>query len=139
MSIKFLFILIANVYLIQNTVLEISCVIHTSKGVVPDKTKKVGPVNNVLHSAFEAVRLYINDIPITKSASNYPYKSYITTTLTYSSLVKNAQLSTQGYYTDISEHMDSVSDDTNSGFTERSNCFRKDGSSTGEFKPGGTT
>ena len=93
----------ANVYQIQNTHIEIQIVIQQKKdGALPLKTAIVGPVNNILHSFFESVTLKINDQPITKSASNYPYKAYITSTLTYPSFVKVAQLQTEGYYPDIS-------------------------------------
>ena len=93
----------ANVYQIQNTHLELQIVILKKKdNSVPDTNKNVAPVNNFLHSAFESVTLKINDQPITKSASNYPYKAYITSTLTYPSFVKVAQLQTEGYYPDIS-------------------------------------
>ena len=58
--------------------------------------------NNVLHSIFESVRLTINDMPISVSPNNYPYKAYIANALTYSSVVKGAQLACQGWYSDIS-------------------------------------
>ena len=52
----------ANVYQIQNTVLGVQIVIQKKKdSSLPDKDKKVSPVNNVLHSLFESVTLKIND------------------------------------------------------------------------------
>ena len=53
----------------------------------------------------------------------YPYKSYITNCLTYSSLVKAAQLATQGWYGDFSGHFGPS--ETNSGWTERVQLFRE--------------
>lgn len=126
----------ANVYQIQNTHLEVQIVILKSKdNSVPDTDKNVAPVNNILHSLFESVSLKINDQPITKSASNYPYKAYITTTLSYPSFVKVAQLQCEGYYADIAPHMDTST--SNSGFTERNQLFRKDNKAGNAYKPEG--
>ena len=86
---------------------------------------------------FESVRLTINDLPITSSPNCYGFKAYITDVLTYSTQVKSAQLATQGYYPDLSEHMGPVSD--NSGFNDRMNLFRKKYEETGAYKSDGTT
>ena len=51
----------ANVYQIQNTCIEIQIVILKSDNSLPAKTVTVAPINNVLHSFFETVRLKIND------------------------------------------------------------------------------
>ena len=40
----------------------------------------------------------MNDFVISNSSKYYPYKSYITTALTYPLTVKSAQLATQGWY-----------------------------------------
>ena len=128
---------VGNIYLIQDSCLEVNCVITKSNGTLPDKSVNVGVINNTLHSLFDAVRLTINDLPLTVSPSHYPYKAYITNTLTYSTEVKSAQLQTQGYYGDTSEHMDSSSD--NSGFQERMNLFRKDFDPVNDYKADGTT
>jgi hypothetical protein len=127
----------ANVYLIQDTTIEVTVLIKKKDGSLPDKTKNVGPVNNFLHSIFESVRLIINDIPITTSASNYPYKAYISNCLTYPNSVKSAQLACQGWYSDLGNHMGPVEE--NSGFTERSNLFRKNYDPRSEYKSTGTT
>ena len=124
----------ANVYQIQNTHIEIQIVILQQKDkALPAKTATVGPVNNVLHSFFESVTLKVNDQPITKSASSYPYKAYITSCLTYPNTVKVAQLQTEGYYADYAPHMGPTQN--NVGFTSRSQLFRKDNKSGNDYKP----
>ena len=128
---------VGNIYLIQDSCLEVNCVITKNDGTLPAKSANVGVINNTLHSLFDAVRLTINDLPLTVSPSHYPYKAYITNTLTYSTEVKSAQLQTQGYYGDTSEHMDFSSD--NSGFQERMNLFRKDFDPVNDYKADGTT
>jgi hypothetical protein len=105
---------------------------------LPDSTKTVAPVNNILHSLFESVRLTINDVPITVAPNNYPYKAYITNCLTYGPSVKSAQLSCQGWYSDMGNHMGPVPG-TNTGFTERNQLFRKNYKDTAPYRPSGVT
>ena len=71
------------------------------------------------------------------SPTDYPYKAYISNCLTYNTLVKACQLTQEGWYNDLSSHMDSSS--ANTGFTERMNLFRKDGDENGAYKSEGTT
>ena len=126
----------ANVYQIQNTHLEVQISIVKKKdGSVPDTAKLVAPVANVLHSLFESVSVKVNDQPITKSASSYPYKAYITSVLTYPAFVKVTQLTTEGFYQDIGGHMDPI--ETNTGFEERCNIFRKDKKAENPYKSEG--
>jgi hypothetical protein len=128
---------VGNVYLIQDTCIEVQCVITKNDGNVPDTDKKVSVVNNLLHSMFESCRLSINDLPITISPNNYGYKAYMSDVLSYSSQIKSAQLATQGYYSDLSDHMGPVDD--NSGFTDRMCMFRKGFDENGVYRPDGTT
>jgi hypothetical protein len=127
----------ANVYLIQDTNVEVTVAIQTKTGSLPDKSKVIGPINNVLHSMFESVRLIINDIPISVSPNNYPYKAYISNCLTYSAEVKSAQLTCQGWATDLGHHMGAVEE--NAGFLERSNWFRTGYDQRSEYRANGMT
>lgn len=97
----------------------------------------MAPVCNVLHSAFEAVRLYINDQHITVNSSNYHLKSYILNTLTYSSIIKAAQLEAQGYYADIPGFFEKT-EAPNSGFVARNKLFREGHKVNGAYKKEGT-
>lgn len=115
-----------------------TCLITKSDGVtLPDTSKKVAPINNIAHSLFESVRLTINDIPISLSPDNYGYKAYINNVLTYSQIIKDTQLSQQGWYTDLSSHMDS--ENNNSGFSQRNYAFRKNYKLTEAYRPEGAT
>ena len=127
----------ANVYLIQDTNIEVNISITKSDGSLPEAGVQISTVNNLLHSLFESVRLTINDMPISVSPNNYPYKAYIANCLTYSSFVKAAQLSCQGWYADTSAHMGP--DENNTGWVERANLFKEDYDPRGIFKPNGTT
>jgi hypothetical protein len=48
-------------------------------------------VNNILHSAFESVRLFINDTLISTASKHYPYKAYINTALSFPDTSKDNQ------------------------------------------------
>jgi hypothetical protein len=129
----------ANVYQIQETYCQVTIQILKSDGVsLPDKAKIVAPVNNILHSLFQSVRLTINDIPITVSPDNYPYKAYITNCLTYGPSVKSAQLSCQGWYSDMGNHMGPISG-TNTGFTQRNQLFREQFKDDSPYRRSGAT
>ena len=127
----------ANVYLIQDTNIEVTVTITKNDGTLPAKGVMVSLSNNILHSMFESVRLTINDMPISVSPNNYPYKAYIANCLTYSSFVKAAQLSCQGWYSDSSARMEP--DEDNTGWSERSSLFKEDFDPRGSFKANGTT
>ena len=127
----------ANVYLIQDTNVELTVLITKADGTLPAKGSSVSIANNFLHSAFESVRLTINDMPISVSPNNYPYKAYISNCLTYSPFVKSSQLACQGWYSDTATHMGP--DEDNVGWNERANLFRKDYDAVKDFKPEGTT
>lgn len=124
--------------MIQDTFLFVTCKIVRSDGLtLPLKTKKVGCTNNLLHSLFSQVRLYLNNVQITQSPSLYPYKSYISTVLTYSSECKNSHLSLNGYSDDLAGHMSPSS--ANSGWEERVAYFKRMGTdqSPGDYYPHG--
>ena len=128
-----------NLYLLADTCLEVSCVILKANGQLPDPDKTVGTCNNLLHSLFHSVRLLINDKPVTTSESHYPYKAYITHTLTFSSEVKSCQLACQGYYSDLGGHFGP--ENSNSGFLSRSQLFRSNPGQAippSEYSPNGT-
>ena len=127
----------ANIYLIQFATLKVQCVIVKENGSLPSTDALVAPVNNVVHSLFESVRLIINDKPLTSSAGNYPYKAYITNCLTYSTVVKYSQLKCEGYYEDTSKIMGPS--ENNVGFIERNNLFRKKFEAGEDYRPEGAT
>ena len=127
----------ANVYLIQDTNVEVTINITKSDGSLPANGTNIGPINNILHSLFESVRLTINDMPISVSPNNYPYKAYISNCLTYSTVVKSAQLACQGWYSDTSSHMNAGDD--NLGWVERANLFKVKNDQRFAFRPNGTT
>lgn len=103
----------ANLWQIQETYCEATIQILKANGDLPAASSTVSIVNNILHSLFDSVRLIINDYLITTSSKYYPYKSYISTVLSYPSTCKNTWLATQGWHEVI----------MNDGFIKRSNLY----------------
>ena len=67
----------------------------------------VAPVNNVLHSLFRQVDVYLNGKQVTPAMGTYAYRSYIETLLNYDVSAKQSQFSSALYYKDTAGEMDS--------------------------------
>jgi len=127
--------------MLNSACVQIRCKIVKSDGktLPTDLTKKVIPTNNRMDAAFKAVRVYLNDQPITKQPDHYGYKSYLAALLTYDSELKNAQLACQGYYSDLGKYMSNSEADylTNTGAQERTLLFREGADLANNYKPNG--
>lgn len=126
-----------NVYFLQDTLIECVVVITKADGrTLPAKADKVCFVNNAIGSLFSNVALYINDALISTTGSNYAYKDYLQTLLSYSSDSKSG-LQGKGWFVDSPPQSTGI--ENNSAYGERTAMFRRDRSSTGDFKPEGCT
>lgn len=74
-------------------------------------TEKVGPINNVMHSLFSQVDVYINNTLTSSTDNLYPYRAYLENLLSYSAEAKDEQLWGDGWCNDEAGNMD-VSDPT---------------------------
>lgn len=104
----------------QNTLIEFSCesspdeyfklssarlclrlqiTLESNAGDAPATTiwNEVSPVNNILHSLFERIDVYLGDQIITSSATHYAYAAFFESLKTYSQDVKRSYLLSQGY------------------------------------------
>ncbi len=127
----------ANVYMIQETVLELRIKIVKADGTLPLATAKVAPRNNVLHTMWESCRLYINDQLLTMNASDYHYKSYISSLLSFPMTSKGTHMQTQGWFSDQCGEFNETDEEKNYGFGERSRLFRQENKKDGAFRPEG--
>ena len=67
----------------------------------PQKSDIVAPINNIIHSLFSNIEVYIQDLLVSQPATNnYPYISYLNKILNNSSLVLNNKNSEAGFYWD---------------------------------------
>ena len=71
---------------------------NAAKGPGGDDAKtakyQVSPINNLLHSMWDKVALYLGNTQITGNESNYPYRAYIENLLTYQEDSQKTQLET---------------------------------------------
>lgn len=114
-------------YLLEDALIKVNLIITKKDGVtLPDTNKIVAPVNNVLGSLFEDMRMKINDDELTQNGQFYPYKCYLKKLLTFSEAVKSTQLNGQGYYDDVvTDNEDIEPHSSNHGWTERNAWFRE--------------
>lgn len=79
-----------------------------------DDGEKTAPINNLLHSLFKQVDLYLNGILVTQSTGTYSFKSMFETLLNYNPAAKKSHLTGGLYYKDTAGSMD-VTDCTDAG------------------------
>lgn len=84
----------------------------------------VAPINNVLHSLFGNVQLFLNKKCIS-SYDHYHYKAYIENLLNYGCDAKRTHLGSEIWEKDSSSHMDSMKKSDNRGFHNRHVMFSK--------------
>jgi hypothetical protein len=84
---------------------------------------RVAPINNVFHSMFSKVCVYING-HLAEMSDNYPYKAYLSTLMSYDKNVMDARGVLTGWSKDTAKHMDiAASDSTNAGSVARGASF----------------
>jgi len=88
-----------------------------------DLTKRIGVVNNLLHSLFRNCTIYLNNIAVTQSDNNYHYRAYIEKLLNYGVDAVSTHLESTGWSLDSGD-VDSFS---NPGFLKRQKLYENDG------------
>lgn len=74
-----------------------------------DNMAKIVPVNNILHSAFESVDVYVNNMVTTRADRNYGYNAYFDIIRKYGEQSLDTYFQLGGWYKDDLSHMDSYS------------------------------
>ncbi len=125
-----------NVYMIQNLMMQATVKIVDENGKLPLKTDKVVPVNNMLPSLFESLQMSINDVIVSPSGTNYAYKDFIQTVLSYGS-DSQGSLQCKGFFNDAPFYTNEILG--NSTYTFKTQYFRTDRQANTDFKPEGAT
>lgn len=92
----------------------------------------VAPINNIFHSIFENVNVYLSNQPTTKIDNNYPYIAYIQTLMQYGEEPLNTNFSLTGWFKDTAGKMDDP-DGENDGFEKRCQLWRDRPTKTVEY------
>lgn len=85
-----------------------------AKDALPD----VGPVNNLLHSMFSQIDVFLNQKLVSPPNNAYAYRAYIETLLNYAYAAKTSHLTSALWYSDTEGAMDDKGDG-NRGLVER--------------------
>lgn len=81
-----------------------------------------GPVNNLMHSLFSQVDVYLNDKLVSPPNNSYAYRAYIETLLNYGCDAKSSHLQSVLWYADKAGSMDAGGAD-NTGLVKRRTHF----------------
>lgn len=79
----------------------------------------IGPVNNLLHSMFNQVDVYLNQKLVSPPNNAYAYRAYIETLLNYGPAAKKSHLTSVLWYDDTPGKMEDTSGKNNTGLGER--------------------
>ena len=81
----------------------------------PDANLKVGPVNNLLHSMFNLIDIFLNQKLASPPNNKYPYRAYIESLLSYSPPAKESHLTASLWYEDSAECMEGAPENQGAG------------------------
>ena len=102
---------------LKNTMLEIKLKVKNDKANLL-RTDTVGPVNLLLQSLWSQIDIFMNNTRVSDASTNYAYRAYIPTILTYGTEAKCTWLTNQLFIKDTTE-MDANSGTGNKGLNER--------------------
>ena len=107
---------------LDNTYLHVICKVLHSDGSKLKEGENIAQVNNLLHSLWSQVDLYLNDMLITPSTNTYPYRAYLETLLSFDDSVKRNRLRSALWDDDWRWMRDDY--DRNSEHIRRKSCVR---------------
>lgn len=103
---------------LAHTMLSMRVKIETPPPAKDGEAVKVGPVNNLLHSMFNQVDVFLNQKPVSPPNNAYAYRAYVETLLNYGPGAKESHLTSALWYSDTAGKMDDTID-ANIGLTNR--------------------
>lgn len=68
----------------------------------------IAPINNIIHSIFSQVQIYLNGKEVENTNSNYAYKAYLANLLSFGKEAKNTYLQSEGFFKDTAGEMENV-------------------------------
>jgi hypothetical protein len=93
---------------INNSRLMLKIKLTKADGSALGSTNKVGPTNLTLHSLFSNVSVTLCGKEISGKYTQYPYRTYLKTLLTYTQNVLKTRLAAGGWYKDDATRMDAL-------------------------------
>lgn len=93
-----------------------------------DESRKIGPVNNWLHSIFSQLDVFLNDRLVSTSNNLYPYRAYLETLLNHGNDATESQLTCALFHKDTAGKMDTMDAKANIGWGKRTSMTAKSSS-----------
>ncbi len=114
-----------NAYLPNKLLIQIGLRLTTEAGNTIAATKRVSPINNIIHSLFKSVRVWVGETLITPNADNYHYKSFLTDYLSMDGFAKYTWMTAAGWNQDsYGRTLANQTSTHNRGFENRRKLFR---------------
>lgn len=110
---------------LAHTMLSLKVKLSEKEGEEGEVDDNAGPVNNLMHSMFSQIDVYLNQKLVSPPNNAYAYRAYIETLLNYGESAKNSHLQSVLWYPDTPKHMSDTTE-LNTGHTKRKEFF-KDG------------
>lgn len=82
-----------------------------------------GPANNLLHTLFRQVSVYMNGKAISQSDNNYAYRAYLEKIISYGSDAISTHVESSGFYLDTAGAFDNLTATKNTGLDKRKAVF----------------
>lgn len=82
-----------------------------------------GVVNNIIHSLFRQVSIYLNNTLVSQEDGNYHYRAYLESLFHYSEDAASTQMQVSGWYLDAGSH-DPLEKGKNEGLDKRKELFK---------------
>ena len=98
---------------LAHTMLFVKAQIHPNDEA--DTNLKVAPVNNILHSMFNQIDIFLNQKLASPPNNAYPYRAYIESLLSYSPAAKESHLTASLWYEDTPECMEGAPENQGAG------------------------
>ena len=100
---------------LKGSVLNVKLRLTNGYGTPVNEATVAGLVNTPLHSIFHQVDVTFQQMPLSHSGNNYPYKAYIDTILKTNENVQKGELTSQLFYKDVGPDTDDAKSGPNSG------------------------
>ncbi|XP_024946137.1 uncharacterized protein F54H12.2-like, partial [Cephus cinctus] len=110
---------------LAHTMLSLRVQLRSKDASAADALSKAAPVNNLLHSLFNQVDVFLNQKLVSPPNNAYAYRAYIETLLNYGPAAKGSHLSSVLWYDDTPGHMDDTAG-KNMGLANRQAFVGKD-------------
>ena len=93
---------------LSNSYLQVKCKVVQASGAALAVDAAVAPANLLLHSLFSNVSVVMNTKELTEKDSNYAYRAYLETLLTYSPEVLKTRGCVSGWFKDDAATMNAI-------------------------------